>query len=239
MNIQTIIRHKAFVPAAVGVVAFGSGAVAGYFTGRNRVFKNIRTKLDEQVETIITTVEEDFQFKLFVEETEEDGTVNIVPLFKNNIESTESAEPTINVEQVLEAANIFENVIEGWDYEAELEARKDLEIYIIHRDEFYGDELSWDNQHSLTWYMGDNILCTEDDSIVYNPHLMIGGKLDFGHGSGDPNVCFIRNERAHAEYEVFRNPGSYEVEVLGGQVETQMAQQDLRHSRSPGKFPRD
>jgi hypothetical protein len=237
MNFQTIIRHKAFVPAVVGAVAFGSGAVAGYFTGQKRMFKNIRTDLDEKVETIIVTEKDDFQFKLFVEQSDEDGNVNIVPLFKNSIEP-ETAEMVETVREVLEEANIFENVIEGWDYEEELKARKEAAIYIIHRDEFYGDELSWDNQHSLTWYAGDEILCTEDDSVVYNPHLMIG-LLQFGHGSGDPDVCFIRNENLHAEYEVFRNPGSYAIEVLGGTIEAQMAAEDLRHSRSPGKFPRD
>jgi hypothetical protein len=60
--------------------------------------------------------------------------------------------------------------------------------------------------------------------------------LVFGHGSGDPNVVYIRNEKLQAEYEVLRDPGSYEIEVLGGHVEREMQEVDLKHSRQPGKF---
>lgn len=244
MNFQAILRHRAFLPATVGVVAFGSGVAAGWYIGKERVLSKLRVRIEEEVIETVVAVEEEFQIKLFEEVIEDDGKVNIVPMFKKNDPKenhpSNGTRPKTEVEAMVETleTNIFEQVIEGWDYDAELVSRNELDVYIIHRDEFYGDELSWDNQHALTWYEGDNILTTEADDVIYNPQAMVG-ELKFGHGSGDPNVCFIRNERLHAEYEVTRNPGSYDIEVLGGQIEAQLAAEDLKHSRSPGKFPRD
>jgi len=37
----------------------------------------------------------------------------------------------------------------------------------------------------------------------------------FGHGSGDPNVVYIRNEQYTAEIELCRSPNSYAEEVHG------------------------
>ena len=112
--------------------------------------------------------------------------------------------------------------------------------YVIHRDEFFGDEMGWDSQSTLTWYAQDEVLTDEHDTVLNQPWNLIGvGMNMFGHGSGDPDVVYIRNEHLEAEYEVLRDPGSYAVQVLGGQVEDRMTQEDFKHSRSPGKFRGD
>jgi hypothetical protein len=231
MDAHKIITHRLFSPIAVGTVSLVAGAISGYILGRRRVTKELRELLDEQIETIVT-----------VTETIEFETSELIEAFKES-----DFEPEVKGVHTLKlipddvpetmGANIFYDVADGWDYDVEIPKRTATEPYIIHQDEFYGDEMGWDNQMVLTWYELDHVLVTHDDSVVYNPRSMVGDCLIFGHGSGDPNVVFIRNEKLHSEYEVFRNPSSFEIEVLGT-FEEQLREEDLKHSRSPGKFPK-
>ena len=39
--------------------------------------------------------------------------------------------------------------------------------------------------------------------------------MKFGHGSDDPLVVYIRNHQNKAEYEILRESGSFQVEVMG------------------------
>lgn len=136
--------------------------------------------------------------------------------------------------------NIFDDTNDSWDYELERQNRTKETPYVIHADEFQTDEMGWDSQTTLTWYAGDEILTDSHDVPIYNPHTVVG-ELRFGHGSGDPNVVYVRNERLEAEYEVLRDMGSYEIIVLGGtsELEAQYEESDLRHSRIPNKFRTD
>lgn len=129
----------------------------------------------------------------------------------------------------------------GWDYEVECAQRKPGLPYVIHRDEFFNDEMGYSemgNQRCFTWYAGDEILVDESDVPIYNVADKVG-ELKFGHGSGDENIVYIRNEAEEEEYEIVHDDGSYEVNVLGGQLETEMEQEDLRHMQRPGKFRDD
>lgn len=116
-----------------------------------------------------------------------------------------------------------------WDYKAEIETRDKSAPYIIHVDEYMADEMGFDSQSTLTWYEGDQILCDSQDRIIYNYNEVVG-ELRFGHGSNDPNVVFIRNERLQAEYEVLRDSGSYQEIVLGETLEREAEAQELKHS---------
>ena len=79
-------------------------------------------------------------------------------------------------------------------------------------------------QSTLTYYEGDDILVDEHDVPVYNHNLSVG-PLNFGHGSNDKNVVYIRSERLESEFEVLREHGLYTVEVLGYEKE-----EEFRHS---------
>lgn len=124
---------------------------------------------------------------------------------------------------------------DGWNYEEELKNRHPDNPYIIHKDEFYSDEMDF-AQITLTYYSGDDIMADEDDSPVYN-HLDVTGPLRFGHGSGDPNVVYIRNEKRRAEYEVLFDDGLYSVEVLGLEIEDN--ERARRVKEAPRKFRTD
>lgn len=152
----------------------------------------------------------------------------------------EATNEKLELDGVLVSRNIFDNGDDDeWDYELERQNRRGEEPYILHKDEFDAEEFDFD-QVTVTWYETDEILTDDKDVPIYNPHTVVG-ELRFGHGSGDNNVLYVRNERLKAEYEVLREPGSYEVIVLGGtsDIEDEFEKSDLRHSKQPLRFRSD
>lgn len=147
----------------------------------------------------------------------------------------ESAE---GVEVVQNIWDDVDNSVPDWDWDAELKHREEISYdtpYILHRNEFFEDETNY-GQTTLTYYAGDKKLTDEKDSPLYNQGDIVGDCLRFGHGSGDPHVVYIRNNKLHAEYEVVLHEGSYDVEVLGLDAEEEL-DAELRHSEHrPLKF---
>ncbi len=84
----------------------------------------------------------------------------------------------------------------------------------------------------MTYYAGDNIMNNdEEESPMYN-HDGITGPLRFGHGSDDPNVVYIRNDKRKVEYEILYDPGLYSEEVLGLEIENNQRAKDIKHSNN-------
>jgi hypothetical protein len=156
-------------------------------------------------------------------------------------EEVESGEIIVELDSPPEgdAVNIFTNPENVWDQEAEIASRIDGEPYVIHIDEYTENENGY-RQETLTYYMGDDVVCDAADTPVYGyPGLMGDIKGNFGRGSGDKNVVYVRNDEHHMEWEILRHQSSFEVEVLGSQAEEQFAEKDLQHSSSPRKFRDD
>jgi hypothetical protein len=109
----------------------------------------------------------------------------------------------------------IEVVIDGeWDYPAELAARTPDEPYVIHHDEFGGTEEY--GQVTYTYYAGDDVLVGEDERPLPHADAVVGqNNLKWGHGSGNIDVVFVRNDKLQLEMEICRVPTSYEEEVLG------------------------
>ena len=228
--LQAALKRKWVLPTACSVVSFGAGVAVGYFLTR-RQYNRIETEIEivEQMTLDFDTKVEDFTQTLEAAKVERRSTYVIL---EENLQPPKLEIP--------ESINVFQEVDPNWNYEAELSSREGKSVYVIHRDEFFGDEMGWDSQSTLTWYEQDKVLTEEHDSVLPNPVQFIGDCMNlFGHGSGDPNVVYIRNEYFETEYELLRNPSSYEIEVLGGQIEDRMNEEDLKHSRAPGKFRGD
>lgn len=218
---------------SIGVLALGAGIVLGYFFGkRNKepTYQVIPPQPDANIDEDEYLDEEKSDFEVISPEVG-----NIVEKGRVFLERTKTGtivefEREADVEEVEETVtnNIFASNDIEWDFEEELKNRTPNEPYVIHKDEFYANEKEY-AQHTLTYYAGDNILCDEDDSPVYN-HESIVGPMKFGHGSGDPNVFHVRNERRKAEYEILHDPGIYTVEVLGLEIENNDRVKGLKHS---------
>ena len=134
--------------------------------------------------------------------------------------------------------SVFEEDDGDWNYQFELNSREGQDIYVIHRDEFFADEMEY-TQGQLTYYKGDDMLTDELTKPIVPYRKWVGSTLNrFGHGSKDPNVVFVRNDKEKMEWEIALDLGYYAVEVLGNDIEDVYDQQDLKHSAVP-RFYKD
>jgi hypothetical protein len=239
------------IPTSVGVASFVAGGGLGYFLAHRKLKKRdeeqeselvqLRFEFDDRMAQFNHMIQQAaFMIKKFDERAAnflDENTSTIFDQGKENHPSNGPKEVVLttvpNDEEDEQMVNVFRTDEEdGWDYAVEVAQRTPDKPYIIHRDEYFSDEM--DCSHStLMYYAGDNILCDEDDTPIYNPDKIVG-QLIFGHGSKDPSICYIRNEGLDAEYEVLLDHGYYQAEVLGQEVES-----GLKHSRGVPKFRMD
>lgn len=107
----------------------------------------------------------------------------------------------------------------AWDYRRELRHRESLdegEPYVIHQEEFMGKEKGY-SQVTYTYYAIDDVLVDEEnDHPLPHADIVVGlDNLQFGHGTDDDNVVFVRNDKLEIDMEICRLNKSFEEEVLG------------------------
>lgn len=111
--------------------------------------------------------------------------------------------------------------------------------YAIPQDEYFANETGY-KQNTLEYFAVDNLVCDEDQVLVYN-FAEILGDMEFGHLSGDENIVYIRNPKLKGEYEVVRREDeSYQEVAMGLRMEEEQEQaiieSELRHSNRVPKF---
>lgn len=119
---------------------------------------------------------------------------------------------------------------DDWDWHRERRKRSPVRPYVIHieeRDERDGyDGVSW------TYFEEDDVLCNERDEIVDagdRERLIGDANLErFGHGSGDPDTVYIRNDALEMIFEVNRSHRSFTQEVAGFTPEPEIRHSDRR-----------
>jgi hypothetical protein len=180
---------------------------------------NSRAEFEREIEGLVTP--------------DEDITVTIRPVPLDGDENTIVVQdilmipPKEHVEDPPITHTIFAASVDHWDYEEEMANRTEDKPYVIHRDEFYGEEKGY-TQMTLTYYEGDNIMVDEEDVPVYNFEESVG-PMRFGHGTDDPNVFHVRNDYREAEFEIIRDRGHYSAEVLGLEIENQIDPNEEKH----------
>lgn len=148
------------------------------------------------------------------------------------------AEPRDEVVQVTETpagvhveVNVDKNVFEpdteytGWNIERELASRTPDQPYVISKQEFLEGALDY-QQPTITWFDGDEVL-VDEQSVPTDVAETIGvyNLERFGHGSGDNNIVYVRNEKLELDFEVLRSDGKFAQQVYGF----------IEHSHRPGK----
>jgi len=241
MQIEVRDLRPWVVPAGVGIISFAAGAVAGYFLHKRKWDYRY---IPSEAEGIILPEDGSVQLEVpFGEQQVRVQTENIPVIILPNPEPEEPEEEEYETVVMEDDGEVLHITIfdgpepDGWDYETEVPLRDEDGVYVIHKDEFMSN-LEDNDQSVLTYYEGDGILCDEEDVPIYGHEQMIGPLL-FGKGSGDPNVVYIRNAGIKSEWEIIRDRGFYQVEVMGAQIESQMAKDDLKHSKTPRKFRSD
>lgn len=221
-------RELAFFAAGLG-----TGCVIGYFVAK----KHLETKYQKIADAEIDEMRE--TFRTHQREAEKIARES-KPALEDIVEELgykgegEAAEQTRyseveikaieEVEEVEEAnaeetQNVFDqpdiDAVEVWDYAIETKRRVPHLPYVIHVDEFQQNEDDYE-QVTCTWYEEDQILTDERENLIDNFEQMVGlENIKFGHGSNDPNVVYVRNERLHMDIEVVKNEGSYGEQVHG------------------------
>lgn len=194
-RLRAIMTNGKATPILVGVVAIGIGGVIFYKRRKNKY-------------TVYFESEGEIAHEI---ETSDDSMI---------FEEIQQAEE----EHVAEPVNVFVQEDDDWSYEDELSSRSGSEPYILHVDEFIGDEMGF-KQETVTYYEADDIMADVNDVPMYN-WISITGPLKWGHGSNDKNVVYVRNEKLKKEFEILRHHGSFEVEVTG----LHLRDTELRHS---------
>lgn len=168
---------------------------------------------------------------------DEDATIIYFPIEEKALSDEEIYDSELfeevqdsHMEETLEPAetvNVFlAESDDTWNYELELSTRSSEEPYILHVDEFLNDEMDF-KQETLTYYELDDIMADINDVPIYN-WISVTGPLNWGHGSGDKNVVYVRNEKLRKEYEILKHNGSFETEVAGANFEYEAT--ELKHS---------
>ena len=237
MDINAYFKPQWRVPAAIGVGAFAAGSAIGYLVGCKRQ----KDAYTEVVQTVSADVSD--QLRIDFEATAKQMVEDLGPI-RNRYATLEDAvkaansvdtKTTVTVEEVVtveveEPSHDSSSGAIEWDQAEEDENRSPDSPYVISKDEFHNGQTPH-RQTSLVYYAGDNILCDEKSIPLYD-HSKIVGRLEFGRGSGDPDIVYIRNEKLDSEFEVTRVDGTYQAEVLGlaAEEEADKADDSLRHS---------
>lgn len=251
-KIEEFLKQPWTIPTIIGVLSFGGGVGLGYFLSKRKfdIFEvdvhdmpsqlkfdfneNKKDKPQVRPPKVVITEEVAVRKDILKVNNLSELRSSMLSQEEPDEEEVEKEEPYIPI-PVSEDSDFIDSFAE-WDYEEELPKRTSTAPYILHQEEFYADELNY-TQTSLTYYALDNIMADEDDKPVYN-HANVTGELRFGHGSGQENVVYIRNDERRAEYEITMLEALYSVEILGLEIENNERVADLKHSKIP-KFRMD
>lgn len=82
--------------------------------------------------------------------------------------------------------------------------------YGISSEDFLVTRKEYDKT-TLTFYMNDLVLCTEEGDIIQDPIYLIGDREDWMRevGKSEDNIAYIRNEKIATDYEIVCEPKSY------------------------------
>jgi len=232
------------------MIGLGIGLVSGGVLGYGIANKRLRVKYEQIAEEEIDEMREHFRRRLIAKEekpdlsteaskiveregydgpatpvVEEEEDEGVPPEEEEVYEDPVLAEETVEEVETTQVENVFdkdEPQDGGWDYEAEIARRRPEFPYIIHVDERRVNEGY--TYTELTYFEGDGVLVDNDDKPIDDIDKVVGtANLEkFGHGSGDKDTIFVRNDALELEVEITREKGTYS-EVVHG----------IKHSADP------
>lgn len=230
---QSTSSHSLGLAFGGFVVGAGLGAVAGYIFAKRK----LETKYSEIAAEEIADMREHYAAKATALDSEASKT-NLDEIVRERgyaqspeittgppmavsppAAVTEAAEEEEEIVETLEVRNIFEDhrIEDEWDYHRERASRSPMSPYVIHRDERDDndayDEVTW------TYYEEDDVVCNELDEVIAGEdreRILGEANLEkFGHGSGDSQIVYVRNDNLEMDIELIKSPNSYAEEVHG------------------------
>lgn len=227
-----------------GVITSATGLTAGYMIAAKRLEEKYKTLADEEIKSVkerysILTKKGEYADLNALASKYEDTLkeVGYLPLdFDAESPTDEKAassegvrEPELEDEteddsdESEESEDKFQSddpeTYFDWNEENNRRITKPLDPYVITFEEFNNCERDY-QQTTITYYDGDDVLADEREQPIADIANTVGYEnlLRFGHGSGDPNVVYIRNERIQLEFELIKHGGKY-AEIVFGIIE--------------------
>lgn len=227
-------KHTAILGAA-SVTSLGVGCVSGFFLAKKKLEKTFELRLEEEIRQTKAFYDNlnkpdpaDLAAQLLEEEETAskhpyDTTSDSVPqevleriagsMAKAQAEMDEEAQPTPDTPH-----NAFENPAPAWvQADEELERRNGVP-FIISKEEYFENQWEFE-EGQFVYYEGDDTLADSRDEPVLNQYEAVGvAALDgdhWGHGSEDPNIVYVCNEKMEMLFEIARSTKSFAEDVLG------------------------
>lgn len=149
-----------------------------------------------------------------IEEFEQRLIDNAKAKIEETIERSEDSGINKEEEDVVKRRNIFTDRKPSGTFEPlDRSARDSNRPYIIELMEYINSDLNY-NQNTLTYFEGDGVLVDDLKQPIQNVNQVVGERnLQFGNGSEDANVVYIRNEDLEVDFEVVRADGRFADEV--------------------------
>lgn len=211
-------------PSSVGglLIGLGVGVAVGFYFGHRWNTEKLRAEAFKESEAEVDKIREIYRDGMRVVIEEEKPTVEEV--MEERGYSTKTPDrplrapvPVRESLQNPDPRSESELVRDGdWDYAEEIQKRAGREAYVINQNERGETETPYSSV-VYTYYAEDDVLVDDEDGHPL-PHadIIVGqDNLQFGHGSDDEDVVFVRNDRLQTEMEICRKHASYEEEVLG------------------------
>lgn len=91
-----------------------------------------------------------------------------------------------------------------------------VEPFIISRDSFENEYEDF-SKNSLVYFEDDDVLTDDHDEVILDVDKTIGTEAlnNFGEGSDDEDIVYVRNLSSSCDYEIVREHTSYQENVLG------------------------
>lgn len=227
----------------VGVIAGGGGIVTGFTVGylvaRRRLWAKYAKMAEDEIAEMRLAITAEKERLANMEKPDPEKMAQDLGYV-----SVADAQEKIqaNPDEHKSAQTVIENVFDQpepdtWSYEAEEKARGDYsKPFVIHKDEFDNERPDTHTDATLTYFEMDDVLADERDIPVDDMDELVGleNLEKFGHGSGDPNVVYIRNRPRRIDLEIVKSFGSFAEEV--GASPPGEEDGELRHSERRRPF---
>ena len=193
------------------------GAVVGFYWGYKWNKEKIKAEAFKESEEEVARIREHYQQRAIA--ATEKPSIDDVVAERGYNRPLPAPVPGIREPNISpESMRVDEEDKPVWNYERELEHRlaNPDDPYVLHQEEYMAMETGY-RQVVYTYYALDDVLVGEDEKHPL-PHadLIVGqNNLQFGHGTDDPDVVYVRNNEHKLEMEICRVNKSFEEEVLG------------------------
>jgi hypothetical protein len=227
-------KHEIDLLFGGGLVGFGIGCTGMYFVCRQQLKTKYATIADEEIQSVKDHYrEKEMELLELQKEISSQPKPDLDALIEREgyaPKSVEEAVEELRAEEQEEAEEIGVAAftqLPPWDHARQMAERTREVPYVIHKEEFFADD-SYDHSVTWTYFEGDDVLVDESDEVITKKDEVVGldNLTKFGHGSEDPNVVYIRNDRLQQDMEILLHKSHYAKEVLGLEEEPT----DLKHS---------